>query len=291
MQEEETKTRRFTMRLRGSICEYILGLEKKQLSYYAKTCTLPRKQPPHQGKVFAVTIEEAAASPDVVSDIACLPAKVLFDSRAIHSFVSESFEKRLELPVKLLTPSLIVRSLLGVEVALNECYGPCPNLAFKDDNGKEFSFTGTKLPRKRKLILSALKAKRGLEKGGVGYLLSLVDIAVVVPKMVSPTEDQGRGYSEDCFQDELRREKLYTKFKKCEFWLKEVAFMGHVVSTDGIKVNPSKIAAIVGWDVPKSVAEICSFLRLAGYYRRIVEDYSRITVPLTRLTKKGEKFI
>ncbi|KAJ4974023.1 hypothetical protein NE237_007197 [Protea cynaroides] len=80
-------------------------------------------------------------------------------------------------------------------------------------------------------------------------------------------------------------------FKKCEFWLKKVAFLGHVVSEDSIKVDPSKIAAIVGWEAPKSVAEIRSFLGLAGYYRRFVEDYSRIAVPLTRLNKKGEKFI
>ncbi|KAJ4957462.1 hypothetical protein NE237_024573 [Protea cynaroides] len=89
----------------------------------------------------------------------------------------------------------------------------------------------------------------------------------------------------------LRREKLYAKFKKCKFWRKEVAFLGHVVSTDDIKVDPSKIAAIVGWDALKSVAEIHSFLGLAGYYRRFIEDYSRIIVSLTRLTKKGEKYI
>ncbi|KAJ4974055.1 hypothetical protein NE237_007229 [Protea cynaroides] len=89
----------------------------------------------------------------------------------------------------------------------------------------------------------------------------------------------------------LRQEKLYAKFKKCEFWLKEVVFLGHVVSEDGIKVDPSKIAAIIGWEAPKSVVEIRSFLGLAGYCRRFVEDYSRIAVPLTRLTKKGEKFI
>ncbi|KAJ4953830.1 hypothetical protein NE237_030662 [Protea cynaroides] len=89
----------------------------------------------------------------------------------------------------------------------------------------------------------------------------------------------------------LRKEKFYAKFTKCEFWLNEVAFLGHVVSTEGIKVDPSKIEAIVKWEAPKSFAEIRSFLGLAGYYRRFVEDYSRIVVPLTSLTKKGEKFV
>ncbi|KAJ4967924.1 hypothetical protein NE237_014625 [Protea cynaroides] len=89
----------------------------------------------------------------------------------------------------------------------------------------------------------------------------------------------------------LRKEKLYAKFSKCEFWLSEVAFLGHVVSAEGIKVDPSKIEAIVKWEAPKSVSEIRSFLGLAGYYRRFVEDYSRIAVPLTSLTKKGENFV
>ncbi|KAJ4978546.1 hypothetical protein NE237_009326 [Protea cynaroides] len=89
----------------------------------------------------------------------------------------------------------------------------------------------------------------------------------------------------------LRKEKLYVKFSKCEFWLKEVAFLGHVVSAEGIKVDPSKIEAIVKWEAPKSVAEIRSFQGLVGYYRRFVEDYSQIAVPLTSLTKKGEKFV
>ncbi|KAJ4938747.1 hypothetical protein NE237_008271 [Protea cynaroides] len=89
----------------------------------------------------------------------------------------------------------------------------------------------------------------------------------------------------------LRKEKLYAKFSKCEFWLSEVAFLGHVVSAEGIKVDPSKIEDIVKWEAPKSVLEIRSFLGLAGYYRRFVEDYSRIAVPLTSLTKNGEKFV
>ncbi|KAJ4977200.1 hypothetical protein NE237_002306 [Protea cynaroides] len=89
----------------------------------------------------------------------------------------------------------------------------------------------------------------------------------------------------------LRKEKLYAKFTNCEFWLKEIAFLGHVVSAKGIKVDPSKIEAIVKWEAPKSIVEIKSLLCLAGYYRRFVENYSRISVPLTSLTKKGEKFV
>ncbi|KAJ4953269.1 hypothetical protein NE237_030101 [Protea cynaroides] len=292
-------------------------------------------------------------------------------------------------------------------------------LTFKDKEGAEFSFSGTKFPRKRKLILSALNAKKCLEKGAVGYLVSVVDLTKEAPRMedidvvwdypdvfpeelpglppdratefvidlipgaapvskapyrIAPTElkelkvqlqellDKGYHqlkikegdipktafrtryrhyeflvmsfgltnapatfmelmnrifhdmldtsvilfiddilvYSKDkethiknlnATLQRLRKEKLYAKFTKCEFWLSEVAFLGHVVSAEGIEVDPSKIEAIVKWEAPKSIVEIRSFLGLAGYYRRFEEDYSQIVVPLTSLTKKGENFV
>ncbi|GKV34706.1 hypothetical protein SLEP1_g43056 [Rubroshorea leprosula] len=88
----------------------------------------------------------------------------------------------------------------------------------------------------------------------------------------------------------LRRERLFAKFKKCEFWLDNVAFLGHVVTKDGISVDPQKIEAVVDWKRPNSVVEISSFLGLARYYRRFVGDFSRITLPMTRLIRKDTKF-
>jgi hypothetical protein len=88
----------------------------------------------------------------------------------------------------------------------------------------------------------------------------------------------------------LKDRQLYAKFSKCEFWLKEVQFLGHVISKEGIAVDPSKVEAVTKWESPKNVGEIRSFLGLAGYYRRFIEGFSKITLPMTQLTKKGKNF-
>ncbi|GJV67719.1 putative reverse transcriptase domain-containing protein [Tanacetum coccineum] len=90
--------------------------------------------------------------------------------------------------------------------------------------------------------------------------------------------------------DLLKKEKLYAKFSKCEFWLQEVHFLGHVVNHDGIHVDPSKIEAVKSWKAPTTPSEVRSFLGLAGYYRRFIENFSKISKPLTLLTQKNQKY-
>ena len=83
----------------------------------------------------------------------------------------------------------------------------------------------------------------------------------------------------------LREHQLYAKFSKCEFWLTKVRFLGHVVSVD-----LEKVEAVMSWERPKSVFKIRSFLGLAGYYRRFIEDFSRLAAPMTQLTRKEVKY-
>ncbi|GJT85038.1 putative nucleotidyltransferase, ribonuclease H [Tanacetum coccineum] len=88
----------------------------------------------------------------------------------------------------------------------------------------------------------------------------------------------------------LKKEELYAKFSKCEFWISTVQFLGHVIDSQGIHVDPAKIESIKNWAAPTTPTEIRQFLGLAGYYRRFIEGFSKIAKPLTKLTQKNIKF-
>ena len=88
----------------------------------------------------------------------------------------------------------------------------------------------------------------------------------------------------------LRDRQLYAKFSKCQFWLDKVAFLGHVITVEGISVDPQKIEATVNWKPPTNVSEVQSFLGLTSYYRKFVQGFSKIANPLTNLLKNDQKF-
>jgi hypothetical protein len=88
----------------------------------------------------------------------------------------------------------------------------------------------------------------------------------------------------------LQDHKLYAKLSKCEFWLKQVDFLGHVISKGEISVDPSKVQDVLSWKAPTSVSDIQSFLRLVGYYRRFIEGFLKISKPMTELLEKDKQF-
>ncbi|KAL0537633.1 hypothetical protein IC582_026616 [Cucumis melo] len=88
----------------------------------------------------------------------------------------------------------------------------------------------------------------------------------------------------------LHDKQLYAKFSKCEFWLEQVVFLGHIVSAKGVSVDPQKVEAIVNWERPTSATEVRSCFSFKGYYRRFIEDFSRLALPFTALTRKNAKF-
>jgi hypothetical protein len=84
---------------------------------------------------------------------------------------------------------------------------------------------------------------------------------------------------------------LYAKFSRCKFWIKEVPFLGHVVSPEGIAVDPNKVKEVLDWKPSMSMSEVQSFLGLAGYYRRLILNFSKVAKLITELPKKGNKYI
>ncbi|GJX41982.1 putative reverse transcriptase domain-containing protein [Tanacetum coccineum] len=111
----------------------------------------------------------------------------------------------------------------------------------------------------------------------------------LVPGALAPNKKEHEEHLKQILEL-LKKEELYAKFSKCEFWIPKVQFLGHVIDSEGIHVDPAKIESIKDWTSPKSPTEIRQFLGLAGYYRRFIEGFSKIAKPMTKLTQKKIKF-
>ena len=122
------------------------------------------------------------------------------------------------------------------------------------------------------------------------YLAVFVVIFIDDILIFSKTEEEHEEHLRLVLQ-RLREHQLYAKFSKCEFWIDEVPFLGHIISKGGIAVDPSKVKDVLEWETPQTVKEVRSFLGLAGYYRRFIENFSKIAKPLTSLLEKNAAFI
>ena len=117
------------------------------------------------------------------------------------------------------------------------------------------------------------------------FVMVFVDDILIYSKSEEEREDHLR-----IVLHALRNHQLYAKFIKCEFWLDEVRFLGYVVSASGVSMDPEKAEVVRCWERPKLVFEIRSFLGLARYYRRFIEDFSLLVAPMNKLTWKEVKF-
>jgi hypothetical protein len=117
------------------------------------------------------------------------------------------------------------------------------------------------------------------------FVVVFIDDILVFSKTMEEHEEHLR-----LVLEKLRSNQLYAKFSKCEFWLTEVAFLGHIISAGGVSVDPGKVKDVINWVPPTTILEIQSFLGLAGYYRRFIKDFYKIAKPMTKLLEKNKAF-
>jgi hypothetical protein len=117
------------------------------------------------------------------------------------------------------------------------------------------------------------------------FVVVFIDDILVYSKSVEEHEQHLR-----VVLGKLKAHKLYAKFSKCEFWLEKISFLGHILTAEGVAVDPGKVEIVSNWQQSTNVSKIRSFVGLAGYYRRFIEGFSKIARPMTELLKKEKKF-
>ncbi|XP_071685280.1 uncharacterized protein [Lolium perenne] len=271
---------------------------------------------PPRGHLNHVNAEEAQEAPDIVLGtfpVNSVSSTVLFDSGASHSFVTKPFARKSGLrPTIMQRPMLVQIPGSSTKTDLS-----CKDVPI-DIQGKRFYADLIVLGEQGLEVILGMnwmvKYKGHIDCVRRAITLTAEDGEVVEHVATIPSSKVFMKYLDQfvvVFIDDiliyskneeehaehlrivlgtLREHQLYAKFSKCEFWLKEVGFLGHFISAGGVSVDPSKIQSIMEKKAPTNQTEVRAFLGLAGYYRKFVEGFSSIARPLTQLLKKDKKF-
>ncbi|XP_071681688.1 uncharacterized protein [Lolium perenne] len=262
---------------------------------------------PARGHLNHVNAEEAQEAPDIVLGtflVNSVPSIVLFDSGASHSFVTKPFARKSGLRPTIMRRPMLVQ-IPGTSTKTDLSCKDVPidiqgkrfhaNLVVLGEQGLEVILGMDWMVKYKGHIDCARRAITMTAEDGeiIEHIATMPSSKALCKKSVaSPALHEVPIVCEypDVFPDELPDHQLYAKFSKCEFWLKEVGFLGHVISAGGVSVDPSKIQSIMEKKAPTNQTEVRAFLGLAGYYRKFVEGFSSIARPLTQLLKKDKKF-
>nr|GEV68407.1 putative reverse transcriptase domain-containing protein [Tanacetum cinerariifolium] len=269
-----------------------------------------------KGRAFNVNVVGALQDPNVVTGTFSLNhhfATVLFDSGADFSFISTSFAPLLNVKSSFVNPGYLIEVAHGKKVEVDRVIRNCklelgtsmftidliPLVRIPMESGEILIVQGERTPGNTKALSNVKELQ---DKGFIRPSHSPWGAPVLFVKKKDGALRMCIDYRElNKSKDEheyhlrlvlelLKKEELYAKFSKCEFWLQEVQFLGHVVNQSGIYVDLSKIEAVKNWKAPMIPSEIRSFLGLAGYYRRFIVNFSKIAKPLTSLTLKNKKY-
>ncbi|GJU24076.1 putative reverse transcriptase domain-containing protein [Tanacetum coccineum] len=224
---------------------------------------------------------------------------ILFDSSIDRSFVSTMFSSLIDITPTVLDVSYTVELADGFDVIIGmdwlsrsiEGYHQLrvreediPKTAFGTLYGHyEFQVMPFDLTNAPTVFMDLMNrvCKPYLDK----FVIVFIDDILIYSKSKEETEEHLK-----LILELLKKEELYAKFSKCDFWLPKVQFLGHVIDSEGVHVDPAKIESIKDLASPKTPKEIRQFLGLAGYYRRFIEGFSKISRPMTKLTQKSVKF-